>query len=549
MKFIKFIYLVRNLLKMKNIDLKKIALSLFPYAFVAFIALFPLLEQALEKIDSDALLYIIYFLFLTSLLIFIPFKKALSFILILVSLLFIGYRIKFNKYIGLDDITSILDSNLDESIGYIFESGNYLIITTSFIISVIIIFFLKFSKINILKPLTIFVISAISLYFFEMHYHDISLRYPIKIPKDYFIYKNEIKRISLGYRNKSNEKIYSAKDSDINIILVIGESSRNDYYSTCKPNKFSATPNLESISKDKNLISFCDAKSVSLSTRYSVTSMLSSQNIRQISKVQDHKNIIHVFNNYGLATNVFENNMRQEEEDNIHKSIVLANFIPAKSVYFSKSDLDLDFFREIIPVIKKQDKTFNIIHMKGNHITYDETYPEDFLKESKNNSYYKSVRYTDLALSYLINEVSLMPKKAVVVYLSDHGEYVNDYLDDVYSHGVLALRRYGGKQEVLDFLTDIPFFIYMNNEFVKRYPDVRNRIEANKDKVISQDNVFSTLVGILNSGNGVVDKDLKNYKETYDLTSNKLKENTRYIYNSDIDYNMLESDTFIKIHD
>ena len=86
MKFIKFIYLVRNLLKMKNIDLKKIALSLFPYAFVAFIALFPLLEQALEKIDSDALLYIIYFLFLTSLLIFIPFKKALSFILILPSL-------------------------------------------------------------------------------------------------------------------------------------------------------------------------------------------------------------------------------------------------------------------------------------------------------------------------------------------------------------------------------------------------------------------------------------------------------------------------------
>lgn len=527
---------------MKNINFKVILLKYIPYVAVAFIVLLPSLGQAI-RVNSYSILYVIYFFLIINLLSVLPFRKFFSFLLLLIfSPLFI-YRVINKKYIGLDDITSIFDSNLPESVDFILSSNNYFLVLFPIIISVTFVFVFELKQTNKIVSGVCFLLSVLSLYAYEYHYENISLKYPVKIYKDYLLYENEIKRISDGYKKIYNEKIYSTTNP-IKIYLVIGESSRKDYYSICSSYNKNATPKLKKISKRHNFISFCNAKSVALNTRYSVTSMLSSQAITNFSNIQKYANIIHVFNNYGLETNVFENNARPEQKNNIHKTLILSNFIPANSIYFSKNKYDFGFFKQVFPLIGSKNSTLNIIHMKGNHMKYIKTYPKYFLNNIKETYYYKSIRYTDISLSYLIDEVNSSNDNSLLLYLSDHGEYVNDFLDNKFGHGVITLRRYDNKKEVLDYLTDIPFFIYVNNKFITNYPNTYKNLIKNKDKRISQDNIFSTLVGVIDSKDN---KESDLYNASYDLSSNKFIENPRFIYNSDVNYNILDTDAFIRV--
>ena len=89
-------------------------------------------------------------------------------------------------------------------------------------------------------------------------------------------------------------------------------------------------------------------------------------------------------------------------------------------------------------------KKMIVVHLLGTHRKYDYRYPETFEKFTDNtnapawvsndqlkeyNSYDNAVLYNDYVITELINHLRKNNDKALLVYLSDHGEEVFDYAD------------------------------------------------------------------------------------------------------------------------
>lgn len=532
---------------MKKFTLKGNIFSHFPYVFVAFISLMPLFPEV-KKLNNFTTLYVIYFFLITSTLYLFPAKKLISIILILPSITLITYKELYGKELGFDDLSSLLDSNLKESTDFILSSNNYIMIVVPLSLLLIFIISISFknstSKKNKYFSYVLLAASLASLLIHTTVYsntqYPASTKYPIVIYKHYLLYKTETSRISDSYKKFDNEKIYNTRHSDINIHLIIGESSRKDHYGICNGYKKDATPFLNKLSARKSFIPFCNTKSVALNTRYSVTSMLATKPVKDFSVIHNYKNIVHVFNNFGFKTRIFENNSLPQHKNDINKSLVLSNFIPANEIHFSKRTLDLDFIKDALPVINSEIGTLNIIHLRGNHIQYNKTYPKDFLADTKETDYYKSIRYTDQVLSHVIADAEKSDKKVIIFYLSDHGEYVNDFSDGLYGHGVLALRKYDSRKEVLDYLTDIPFFVYANKKFIADHEETLACLRIRKNSAISQDNIASTLLGIIKD-----EAEPEEYNESYDLCSENFVEHKRFVYNSDINRSVTDREQFI----
>ena len=525
-----------------TLNIKKNILDLFPYFFISFLILMPLLPTAI-KAKSVMLLYIIYIFLFSGVIAAIPIKKLFSITILLITLPLTTYRMIYGKDFGLDDMVSFFDSNLEESIGFLLVSNNILLIVIPTILIILISRYVKLKKIRKLYSTLLLTIPLCLLLIYSGIY-SISSRYPVLLYENYILYSSEVKRISDGYKLLSSKKTYQAKNSDISIHLVIGESSRADYYSICDNYKENATPLLEKLKDSRRLVSFCDTTSVALNTRYSLTSMLSSQPIKKIKEIHKHKNLVHAFKNFGFTVNVFENNSLPEQKNNIHKTLILSNFLPSDNLHFEHRGLDLDFIQGIYPLLEHEKGTLNIIHLKGNHLKYENSYPEKYLAHKNVTDYYRSVRYTDLSLSYLIDKIDKSKKQEILFYISDHGEYVNDFLDNNYGHGTLTLRRYKLREKnILKILTEIPFFSYMNKSFVESNPNILKCLHKNKGRPISQDNLFSTLLGIVKNK----DDNVTFYDESYDVCSENFIEYKRHIYDSDANIFTKDEEQFIAL--
>lgn len=536
---------------MKKVFLKEKIYLYTPYILVASVALIPLFPEV-KKLNNFTVLYVIYFLLIVSTLYLLPAKKLISVILICPSIILTTYKELYGKELGFDDLSSLLDSNLKESTEFILSSNNYIMIVVP--LSLILIFTISISFKNSTSKKSkcfsciLLAASLISLLIHATVYsntqYPASTKYPIVIYKHYLLYKTETSRISDNYRKFDNKKIHKTQHGDINIHLIIGESSRRDHYGICSGYIKNATPLLTRLSTRESFISFCNTKSVALNTRYSITSMLSTKTVKDFSIIHNHKNIIHVFNNFGLKTRVFENNSLPQHKNDINKSLILSNFIPADEVNFSKKtlDLDLNFIKDISPTLNSATGTLNIIHLKGNHIQYNKTYPKDFLVDTAETDYYKSIRYTDKVLSHIIEDSEKSDKKTIMLYISDHGEYVNDFSDGLYGHGVLALRKYDSRKEVLDYLTDIPFFVYANKKFTADHEEVLTCLRSRENALLSQDNIASTLLGIIKDKS-----EPDEYDKSYDLCSENFVEHKRFVYNSDINRSVTDKEQFISL--
>jgi heptose-I-phosphate ethanolaminephosphotransferase len=107
----------------------------------------------------------------------------------------------------------------------------------------------------------------------------------------------------------------------------------------------------------------------------------------------------------------------------------------------------------------------------------------------------------------------------LILYASDHGENLNDFGDGNVGHGTREFTR---------FEFEIPFIIYFNDSFLKRFPDKAGHIRKLKKAPISQDNISHTFLGVA----GILDK--RYYRPEEDLSSPLFRTHTRYV----IDENM-----------
>ena len=150
---------------------------------------------------------------------------------------------------------------------------------------------------------------------------------------------------------------------------------------------------------------------------------------------------------------------------------------------------------------------FLTIHLMGSHVGYANRYPKDFERftpqDIKDNphintlsnaqksrakadlaQYANSILYTDFVLDKIIKRFA--DKDSIVIYFSDHA-------NDVWDSGIGSLRV---DSKITRFMVEVPFVVYVSDEFKIRHPALYARIAKSRHKPFMIDDLIHALIDI-----------------------------------------------------
>ena len=150
---------------------------------------------------------------------------------------------------------------------------------------------------------------------------------------------------------------------------------------------------------------------------------------------------------------------------------------------------------------------FLTIHLMGSHVGYANRYPKDFERftphDIKDNphintlsnaqksrakanlaQYANSILYTDFITGEIIKRFA--DKDSIVIYFSDHA-------NDVWDSGIGSLRV---DSKITRFMVEVPFVVYVSDEFKIRHPALYARIAKSRHKPFMIDDLIHALIDI-----------------------------------------------------
>ena len=217
-------------------------------------------------------------------------------------------------------------------------------------------------------------------------------------------------------------------------------------------------------------------------------------------------------------------------------SVINAIMQDNKVTTYSNSGADydgasLDALFEITNDLSRSEKLITF-QLAGSRNKYDAKYPAEqdcFGPEIQEAFYLSSIIYTDLVLSEIADNVNKKQKPYVIIYTSDHGEYVNDDGDGIFGHGFKQFTR--GEVEV-------PLVFIFNDAFIKQNPDIVDVVRLHQQSRVSHDNISHTVLGMLGISDGSY------YDASYDIASEEFTEHERFIVDCSMKVMSLESYSF-----
>lgn len=152
---------------------------------------------------------------------------------------------------------------------------------------------------------------------------------------------------------------------------------------------------------------------------------------------------------------------------------------------------DTDYFdgklADVIDKVNIKDKTLLIVHLMGCHGAYESRYPKDIAKFAGDDDvahYDNAVYYNDMVLASLYNKVAALPNFQGMVYLSDHGEAVEQ-----------KLGHNSGKFEPV--MAKIPMYMIFSQSYQQEHAEHYKNLRQARDKVFTNDLLYNTLLGIM----------------------------------------------------
>jgi len=301
------------------------------------------------------------------------------------------------------------------------------------------------------------------------------------------------------------------------VILVLGESARADHFSL-NGYKRDTNPNLEKI---KGIISYTNMYSCGTETAVSVPCMFSyyTRKNYDAKTAKNTDNVIDILNRAGVNVIWIDNDSGSKGvAERIKNYINLSNSKNPK--YCSKSGcIDEILFPALekkVEEINNSKPVFIVLHTKGSHgPAYYKRYPKEFekfkpvcktnqlqecKKEEVKNAYDNTILYTDYIISKAINFLKKHQNRyrVAMYYISDHGESLGE--NGFYLHG-------------------LPYFIAPDSQkhpaniawFGKNFDINQTCAKKEADKRYSHDNLFSTILGLMDVKTSVYDKNMDIY--------------------------------------
>lgn len=322
-------------------------------------------------------------------------------------------------------------------------------------------------------------------------------------------------------------------DNDTSVILVIGEAARKSSMGLYG-SKYNTTPFFSKLADESpgKLVYMLDMVSASASTRVSVPSLISMSSTAGFGKIESYPSIYRMVNNAGVETVYLANKAQNTFFESVINAIMQDNKVRINNASGTDYDGDaLDYLFEITNDGSRSSKLITF-QLAGSHYKYDIRYPaeQDCFEPAIEEAFYlSSIRYTDLVLSEIAKNVNKNEKPHVIIYTSDHGEYVNDEGDEIFGHGF--------KQFVRDEI-EVPLVFIFNDAFVKKNPNLVDVVRRHQQSPVSHDNVSHTVLGMLGVSDG------KYYNASYDIASEAFLEHERSIVDMDMKAIPIETYSF-----
>lgn len=427
-------------------------------------------------------------------------------------------------------IDNILQTNLKESLD-LFSIKQALYVLLLGIIPAIFIYKTPISKVDFSKAaiarakliavlilLMVSILWVFSNYYFSFFREHRSLRYYIN-PVYYMLSITKYATRSYRHPDMPLEKI--AQDAKIApsdshrelIIFVIGETARADHFSLNGYHK-KTNPLLEK----EDIINFTNVTSCGTSTAHSVPCMFSvyTHDNYDKSKVKHTENVLDILKHVGVNVLWLDNNSSSKGVADRIESIDYRS--SENNPLCDDECRDEGMLKNIQQYIDAHPTgdIFIALHQMGNHgPAYYKRYPkqfekftpvcktnqfEDCSKEEISNAYDNAILYTDYFLSKVI---ALLKKnntsfEAAMFYASDHGESLGE--KGLYLHGLPFMMAPDSQKKV-------PFILWFSDSFHADDIDF-SILKKRANQKISHDNIFHTILGLLEVETEVYNKDL-----------------------------------------
>ncbi|MEZ4857361.1 MAG: phosphoethanolamine transferase [Flavobacteriaceae bacterium] len=388
-------------------------------------------------------------------------------------------------------LQSIFETKTDIAIDLLsFPLAVFIII----VVLVIYVFIKFYNKINKRQGFTFFLLPALAcLLIFPVletkRPGSLKNRLPYTIyysTKQYF----EKPDLTLFYEAKS---IKSSKDS-IKMVFVLGETVRADHLGI---NGYSrnTTPLL---SNRKDIISIPNLYTAYTYTGASVPQILTNKGFEEsegpfISFFSIAKQAN--YHTSWIGNQTLEKSFKDIVETN-HEVLLIDKY---KSEFSFSKKLDEEMLPELDSVLKQRPKQLITLHMIGSHWWYENRYRELFrvytpIIDSKYipslqpqemiNSYDNTIVYLDFFLNEVIKKLEDESIPSVMMYVSDHGEYMGE--------AGKWLHAQGGNE-----LKNPAFLIWFSESYKERYPEKVAIINSLKRQSPTTEIIFPLVLNVL----------------------------------------------------
>jgi len=290
----------------------------------------------------------------------------------------------------------------------------------------------------------------------------------------------------------------SIKPKPVLMVLVVGETARAQNFSLSGYHR-----DTNKHLKKKNIIYYSDVDSCGTSTAVSLPCMFSSLSRQDFSRgdASSRENLLDVLDKLPLNLAWVDNNSGCKGVcENIDFSHVVSGgkFCDGDNCYDEALLGALDS-----PLLT--DKII-VLHQSGSHgPAYYKRSPEgskaylpecrtnqlqDCTREEIVNAYDNSIAYTDLFVSKLIDRLQVLSSDfdTAMIYVSDHGESLGE--SGMYLHGAPYFMA-------PDEQTKVPMLMWLGDSYASRFGIDRDCLAAKSGSTYSHDNVFSSVLGML----------------------------------------------------
>lgn len=298
-------------------------------------------------------------------------------------------------------------------------------------------------------------------------------------------------------------------------VLVVGESARAENFGVLGYDR-DTTPQLE---KEAGLIAFTDVHSCGTETAVSVPCMFSNMGRKDYnaSTAKNEEGLLDVLKRAGLEVIWRDNQsgckgtcdrVTVDDVSNLKDPTLCANSE-------CRDEILLQGLQHFIDTLDKD--TVLVLHQMGSHgPEYFKRYPKEYehftpvcesnalnncSRESIVNGYDNTLVYTDHVLSTLIDLLRNNQDKVdtAMLYLSDHGESLGEY--NLFLHGTPYMLA-------PDQQKHIAMLAWFSDSYQKSFSVDTHCLQLSREKPLSQDNLFHSMLGLLEVNSHVYNRDL-----------------------------------------